>query len=80
MYEQEFTVRIPPRNEKKNYHIMKFNANMNVDVGKWTQVSKTVGIGSFYVLLIRGVLAGKFPKFEYLLAIIHFKSIYRLEW
>ena len=39
MSEQEFTVRIPPRNEKKNYHIMKFNASMNVDVGKWTQVS-----------------------------------------
>ena len=38
MTEQEFTVRIPPRNEKKNYHIMKFNASMNVDVGKWTQV------------------------------------------
>ena len=38
MSEQEFTVRIPPRNEKKNYHIMKFNANLNVDVGKWSQV------------------------------------------
>ena len=41
MTEQEFTVRIPPRNEKKNYHIMKFNASMNVDVGKWSQVSTT---------------------------------------
>ena len=39
MSEQEFTVRIPPRNEKKNYHIMKFNANLKVDVGKWNQVS-----------------------------------------
>jgi len=38
MSEQEFTVRIPPRNEKKNYHIMKFNANLKVDVGKWSQV------------------------------------------
>jgi len=38
MTEQEFTVRIPARNEKKNYHIMKFNASMNVDVGKWNQV------------------------------------------
>ena len=41
MSEQEFTVRIPPRNEKKNYHIMKFNANLKVDVGKWNQVSIT---------------------------------------
>ena len=38
MSEQEFTVRIPARNEKKNYHIMKFNANLKVDVGKWSQV------------------------------------------
>ena len=38
MGDQEFTVRIPPRNEKKNYHIMKFNANLKVDAGKWTQV------------------------------------------
>ena len=38
MSEQEFTVRIPPRNEKKNYHIMKFNANLKVNVGEWSQV------------------------------------------
>lgn len=35
---QEFVVRIPPRNQNKSYHVMKFNANMKVDVGKWTQV------------------------------------------
>ena len=39
MGDQEFTVRIPPRDKKKNYHIMKFNANLKVDAGKWSQVS-----------------------------------------
>ena len=38
MGDQEFTVRIPPRDKKKNYHIMKFNANLKVDAGKWSQV------------------------------------------
>ena len=36
--EQEFMVRIPARNERKNYHMMKFNASLNVDTSKWTQV------------------------------------------
>jgi hypothetical protein len=36
--EQEFTVRIPARNERKSYHMMKFNASLNIDTSKWTQV------------------------------------------
>lgn len=36
--DQEFMVRIPPRNEQKKYHIMKFNASLNIDPAKWTQV------------------------------------------
>ena len=36
--EQEFVVRIPAKNEKKNYHIMKFNASLNIDAAKWSQV------------------------------------------
>ena len=39
MSDQEFIVRIPARIERKKYHIMKFNASMNVDVGKWNQVN-----------------------------------------
>lgn len=35
--EQEFTVRVPPRNERKKYHVMKFNASLNIDFSKWTQ-------------------------------------------
>lgn len=37
---QEFTVRIPTRQEGRNYHIMKFNASLKVDAKKWTQVSE----------------------------------------
>ena len=70
MTEQEFTVRIPPRNEKKNYHIMKFNANMNVDVGKWTQVSMKWGtLDRFMAKKIRGgpheTISTKFTKFKF---------------
>ena len=36
--EQEFVVRIPAKNEKKNYHIMKFNQSLNIDTAKWSQV------------------------------------------
>ncbi len=36
--DQEFVVRIPARNAKRNFHIMKFNASLNMDVTKWTQV------------------------------------------
>ena len=35
---QEFTVKIPQRNEKKNYYVMKFNSSLAVDVAKWSQV------------------------------------------
>jgi len=35
---QEFTVKIPNRNEKKNYYVMKFNSSLGVDVAKWNQV------------------------------------------
>ena len=45
MSDQEFIVRIPARIERKKYHIMKFNASMKVDVGKWSQVNiKLYGI------------------------------------
>ena len=63
MTEQEFTVRIPPRNEKKNYHIMKFNASMNVDVGKWSQVS-TTKIEEFSVLQFIWYYSLKFGLFS----------------
>ena len=36
--EQEFRVRIPTRNARKSFHIMKFNASMKMDPAKWTQV------------------------------------------
>jgi len=35
--EQEFTVRVPPRDERRKYHVMKFNASLNIDFGKWSQ-------------------------------------------
>ena len=35
--EQEFTVRVPSREENKKFHVMKFNASLNVDFSKWTQ-------------------------------------------
>ena len=35
----EYTVRVPPRKENKNYHIMKFRAsNASNDPSKWTAV------------------------------------------
>lgn len=36
--EQEYTVRLPAKNDKKAYHIMKFHANTNNDPAKWSQV------------------------------------------
>jgi len=38
MSEQEFTVRIPQRNEQKKYYVMKFNSSLGIDVSKWNQV------------------------------------------
>jgi len=38
MSEQEFTVRIPQRNEQKKFYVMKFNASLGIDVSKWNQV------------------------------------------
>jgi len=35
--EQEFSVRVPNREENKKYHVMKFNASLNVDFSQWTQ-------------------------------------------
>ena len=35
--EQEFSVRVPSREETKKFHVMKFNASLNVDFSKWTQ-------------------------------------------
>ncbi|XP_061720842.1 general transcription factor IIF subunit 1 isoform X1 [Cydia pomonella] len=34
---QEFKIRVP-KNVKKKHHVMRFNATLNVDFGKWTQV------------------------------------------
>jgi hypothetical protein len=37
--EQEFVVRIPPKVDRKNYHIMKFRSNTpNSEPDKWSQV------------------------------------------
>ena len=36
--EQTFRVRIPTRNARKSFHIMKFNASLKMDPAKWTQV------------------------------------------
>ena len=35
---QEFTVKIPERNDNKDYYVMKFNSSLGVDVAKWNQV------------------------------------------
>ena len=35
---KEFTVRVPPRSERKNYHVMKFRNTPANDPTKWTQV------------------------------------------
>lgn len=34
---QEFTIRVP-KNGQRKYHVMRFNGNLGVDFGKWTQV------------------------------------------
>ncbi|KAK9885712.1 hypothetical protein WA026_012477 [Henosepilachna vigintioctopunctata] len=34
---REFSIRLI-KNSKKRYHVMKFNGNLQVDIGKWTQV------------------------------------------
>lgn len=34
---QEFTIRVP-KNSQRRYHVMRFNGNLGVDFGKWTQV------------------------------------------
>jgi len=34
--EQEFVVRVPPRDDTKKFHVMKFNASLNQEFGKWT--------------------------------------------
>ncbi|VVD00910.1 unnamed protein product [Leptidea sinapis] len=34
---QEFKIRVP-KNVKKKYHVMRFNATLNVDFAKWTHV------------------------------------------
>jgi len=34
--EQEFVVRVPPRDEKKKFHVMKFRSSLNQDFEKWT--------------------------------------------
>lgn len=37
--EQEFTVRVPPRNKQKSFHIMKFRSSTkNTDPAQWSQV------------------------------------------
>ncbi|KAL3280100.1 hypothetical protein HHI36_017606 [Cryptolaemus montrouzieri] len=34
---REYSIRVP-KNSKKRYHVMRFNGNLEVDIGKWTQV------------------------------------------
>ncbi|XP_066141843.1 general transcription factor IIF subunit 1 [Euwallacea fornicatus] len=34
---QEFTIRVP-KDSQRRYHVMRFNGNLGVDFGKWTQV------------------------------------------
>ncbi|XP_044760981.1 general transcription factor IIF subunit 1 [Coccinella septempunctata] len=34
---REYSIRVP-KNSKKRYHVMRFNGNLDVDIGKWTQV------------------------------------------
>ena len=34
--EQEFVVRVPPRDDSKKFHVMKFNASYNQEISKWT--------------------------------------------
>ena len=34
--EQEFVVRVPPRDDTKKFHVMKFNASYNQESSKWT--------------------------------------------
>jgi len=34
--EQEFVVRVPPREDSKKFHVMKFNASYNQEISKWT--------------------------------------------
>ncbi|XP_050303154.1 general transcription factor IIF subunit 1 [Anthonomus grandis grandis] len=34
---QEFSIRVP-KNSQRSYHVMRFNGNLGVDFGKWTQV------------------------------------------
>lgn len=34
---QEFTIRVP-KNGQRKYHVMRFNGNLGVDFGKWSQV------------------------------------------
>ena len=34
--ESEFVVRVPPRDDSKKFHVMKFNASYNQEMSKWT--------------------------------------------
>jgi len=36
--EQEFVVRVPPRDDTKKHHVMKFNASLNQEFGNWNNV------------------------------------------
>ena len=36
-----FAKKIFIRDERKKYHVMKFNASLNIDFSKWTQVRAT---------------------------------------
>ena len=36
-----FAKKIFIRDERKKYHVMKFNASLNIDFSKWTQVRET---------------------------------------
>eukprot|EP00095_Tigriopus_kingsejongensis_P006246 snap_masked-scaffold1159_size58420-processed-gene-0.4 protein:Tk06246 transcript:snap_masked-scaffold1159_size58420-processed-gene-0.4-mRNA-1 annotation:"general transcription factor iif subunit 1 isoform x1" len=35
---QEFTIKLPTRNERKKFHILKYNASLKIDPTNWSQV------------------------------------------
>ena len=48
------------RNERKKYHVMKFNASLNIDFSKWTQV--TICFQRRNISLVKVVFLSTIPK------------------
>ena len=48
------------RNERKKYHVMKFNASLNIDFSKWTQV--TICLQRRNILVVKVVFLSTIPK------------------